>query len=79
MLQRNLLDTRLALILLDNVAELLMYRELRHTFAWNDSIMPRINIQVPGIEFPTPPYSPEERRQAEREFDPKVKLLSHRL
>jgi len=37
----SLLHLRLALILLDNAAELMMYRELEYEFAWNDQWEPK--------------------------------------
>ncbi len=78
MLRGTLLQIRLALILLDNAAELVMYRELANQFAWDDSFAPpSANIRVAGIEYPPgPSYSAEERRRAEDEFKPKLKLLS---
>ena len=81
MMRGTLLDTRLALILLDNAAELLMYRELRYQFAWDDSFaLPSWLPKVPGVEYPLgPSYTKEERRKAEDEFKPKVKLLTHHL
>jgi hypothetical protein len=79
MMRGTLLHVRLALILLDNAAELIMYRELAHQFAWDDSFgLPPPNVRVAGIEYPPgPSYSAVERRRAEEEFRPKLKLLSH--
>jgi hypothetical protein len=62
----SILKLRLATILLDNVAEILMNRELRYRFAWDD------RGQFLGKQNA---YSPEERKNAERRFDEKVRLL----
>ncbi len=72
---------RLALILLDNAAELIMYRELSYKFAQDDFYTrTREHSQAAGAadQF-APKYRDEERRAAEREFTPMVKILSHRL
>ena len=72
MLSGTLTNLRLALILLDNAAELIMYRELSYRFA-EDDYYARLR------ELPDPKYSPQERRKAEQEFKPMVKLLRHKL
>jgi len=41
LLSRSLLGFRLALILLDNSAEILMHRELETQFAIDDQLMPK--------------------------------------
>lgn len=72
---------RLALILLDNAAELIMYRELSYKFAEDDFYKrTREHSQVASApdQF-APKYSAEERHAAEREFTPMVKILSLRL
>jgi len=72
MLSGMLTNLRLALILLDNAAELIMHRELSYRFAQDD-------CYAPLRELPEPKYSKEERSKAEQEFKPMVKLLSHKL
>jgi hypothetical protein len=77
----SLLQLRLALILLDNAAELLMYRELCHKFSWDDALGPKGEpgrtewIQA-GLG---PTYTREERIDSEREFEPKLRILQFRL
>jgi hypothetical protein len=73
----TLLDYRLALILADNVAELLMYRELDYRFRFDDSLMPRSHPLYPEYTKKGlgPKYTLEERQAAEREFEPKLRLL----
>src|SRR5262245_41791961 len=73
----SVLDYRLALILSDNVAELLMHRELDYLFRYDDSRMPkwepaRTELIQAGLGSK---YTFEERQGAEREFDPKLRLL----
>jgi hypothetical protein len=68
MLSGTLTSLRLALILLDNVAELIMHRELSYRFAQDDYYA---RLTAPSERK----YSNEERRKAEREFRPMVKLL----
>jgi len=72
---------RIALVLLDNAAELIMYRELSYKFAQDDFYAQvREHSRAGGGADPfAPKYSDEERRAAEREFTPMVKILSHRL
>jgi hypothetical protein len=72
---------RLALILLDNAAELIMYRELTYEFLKHD-FYKRIRQHSQVASAPAhfaPKYSDEERDAAEREFTPMVKILSLRL
>lgn len=72
---------RLALILLDNAAELIMYRELSHKFS-QDDFYARIREYSQAAGAPDPfarKYADEERRAAEREFTPMVKILCLRL
>jgi hypothetical protein len=77
----SLLRLRLALILLDNAAELMMYRELEHEFAWCDQIMPKWEpARTEWLAHDSgPKYTAEERRDAEKEFDPKARILALRL
>lgn len=81
LLGTSLLDFRLALILLDNVAELLMHRELQKWFAMEDKWLPK--WEPAYTEFLRaglgPKYTPEERQAAEREFDAKTRILCLRL
>ncbi len=74
----SLLRLRLALILLDNAAELMMYRELEHEFAWCDQSMPKWEpARTEWLEHGFgPKYTPEERRDAGKEFDPKARILA---
>jgi hypothetical protein len=74
MLGRALFPLRLALILLDNAAELMMYRELSYRFAAADYFA-RSTVEFPSKQR----HSDAERRRAEQEFRPKVKLLSQAL
>ncbi len=81
MLGSSLLGYRLALILLDNVAELLMHRELQMYFALEDRFKPKwepaYSQWIQGGLGPK--YTAEERAAAEREFEPKTRILGHRL
>jgi hypothetical protein len=72
MVNGTLTNLRLALILLDNAAELIMHRELSYRFA-QDDYYARLR------DFSERKYSDEERRKAEQEFKPMVKLLHHNL
>ena len=77
----SLLQLRLALILLDNAAELMMHRELQYQFAWDDQRLPKWE---PGrTEWIRagrgPKYTEEERRKSEQEFKPKLRVLCFRL
>jgi hypothetical protein len=78
LLDTSLLGSRLALILLDNVAELLMYRALSIQFGFDDSFRPRWE---PALSewWKRRMYTPEERKAAEREFEPKTHILHLRL
>lgn len=74
----GVLDCRLALILLDNVAELLMARALREEFSFEDYFYPK-DGRVRLGDAMRPKYTPEERSRAEREFEPKLRILGHRM
>jgi len=68
----SLLQVRLALILLDNAAELLMCRELQHEFALNDGWEPewepaRTEWIRAGLG---PKYTDEERKNSTRNSNP---------
>ena len=81
LLAGSLLQHRLALILLDNVAELIMYRALRTDFNWYDHMVPkwepaRSKYLADGLG---PKYTEEERGAAEKEFEPKIRILRFRL
>lgn len=81
LLTGSLLHLRLALILLDNAVELMMYRELEYEFAWYDQWEPkwepaRTRWIAAGLG---PKYTAKERKAAEREFDPKARILQSRL
>jgi hypothetical protein len=77
----SLLQLRLALILLDNAAELMMYRELQHQFAWDDHRLP--NWEPARAEWiragSGPRYTEEERQRSEREFEFQIRILCLRL
>jgi hypothetical protein len=77
----SLLHSRLALILLDNAAELMMYRELKHEFAMYDQWEPKWEpARSEWLESGLgPKYSPDERRDADKEFAPKARILAVRL
>lgn len=77
----SLLGSRLALILLDNAAELLMHEELRIRFMYDDQWVPKWELARSEwiSEGRGPKYTAEERRNAEREFEPKLRILSYRL
>jgi len=81
MLSGSLLGYRLALILLDNAAELMLHRELRMWFALEDQFMPRTEpARSEWIQAGHgPKYTAEERSDAEHEFEPKARILEHRL
>jgi hypothetical protein len=81
LLAGSLLHQRLALILLDNLAELIMYHALRTQFNWYDHMVPswelgRSEYIAAGLG---PKYTEEERLAAEKEFEPKTRILSFRL
>jgi len=79
----RLTDLRLALILLDNAAELLIYETLKPVFETDDyfqhvrQTMSLLNMPV--HEAFAPPYTADERRAAEREFEPMLRIIEHRL
>jgi len=78
---RSVLGCRMALILLDNAAELMMHRELGEQFTREDKWAPKwepARTQWFQGEF-GPKYAPEERKGAEREFEPKTRILCLRL
>lgn len=72
------LDCRLALILLDNVAELLMARAIRDAFDFEDFFYPPSRDARLGNAM-RPKYTPEERKGAEWEFEPKLRILGFRM
>ena len=74
----TVLDCRLALILLDNVAELLMVRTLRERFSFDDFFYPRDRRPRLG-DAVTATYTAKERAAAEREFEPKLRILGFRM
>lgn len=78
LLRGGMLDCRLALILLDNVAELLMARALRDEFDSEDFFYPKDGRARLGDAMRAK-YTPEERRRAEREFEPKLRILGFRM
>ena len=78
LLAGGVLDCRLALILLDNAAELLMARTLRDRFDFDDFFYP----QDGGARLPNTmraKYTSEERKGAEWEFEPKLRILGFRM
>src|SRR5205814_4419630 len=76
--QGGALDCRLALILLDNVAELLMAGALRERFDFEDFFYPkRSHARIAGGMRPK--YTAEERNRAEREVEPKLRILGLRM
>lgn len=81
LLRQSLLGFRLALILLDNAAEILMHRELETQFAFDDHLMPKWEpARTEWINLGRgPKYSAKERQDAERNFGPKTKVLCLRL
>src|SRR5712691_1089288 len=77
----SLHQVRPALILLDNAAELLMYRELQHEFALKDGWEPqwepaRTEWIRAGLG---PKHTDEERKNSDKEFEPKLRILHFRL
>lgn len=83
LLRGSLFNLRLALILTDNVGELLMFNALENRFSRDDWLHPlRKNTEQLRITLDPvlqPKYSAEERARAEKEFEPMVRLLQHRL
>lgn len=78
LLKGGVLNCRLALILLDNVAELLMARALQEEFAFEDFFYPKNRPERLAAPARTK-YTPEERSRSEREFEPKLRILGFRL
>ena len=77
MMSATLPHLRMSLILLDNAAELIMYRELGYRFARDDYYRPtRENLRRGGMEEGpfSLKYTEAERRAAEQEFKPMVKI-----
>lgn len=77
----SLLDLRLSLILLDNAAEVLMFRELEHVFAWDDSMTPKwepARSERLKLGF-GPKYTEGERSRAHSEFEAQLRILAFRL
>lgn len=72
------LNCRLALILLDNTAELLMARALKDAFDFEDFFYPEGRRARLGAEM-RETYTPEERKAALWEFEPKLRILGFRL
>jgi hypothetical protein len=83
LLRRSLFNLRLALILADNTAELLLYNVLQRTFSRDDSLRPlRKNYELAGWPIDSAiavKYSEEEQARAEKEFEPMVQLVQRRL
>lgn len=83
LLRGSLFNLRLALILTDNTAELLLYNALRRTVDRDEWLRPlRTKYEIAGRPIDSSiavSYSEEERAQAEKEFDPMVHLAQHRL
>lgn len=83
LLRGSLLNLRLALILSDNTAELLLYDALEKTFDRDDWLRPlRMNYQLAGWRLDSAiavKYPEEERAKAEKELEPMVQLAQHRL
>jgi hypothetical protein len=83
LLRGSLFNLRLALILTDNVAELLMFNALQRTFSRDEWLRPlRKNAEQVGLTLDSTlqvKYTDEERKRAQQEFEPMVRLLQHRL
>lgn len=83
LLRGSLFNLRLALILADNTAELLLYNALKRTFDRDDWLRPlRVNYQLAGWSLDSAiavKYSEEQRAKAEKEFEPMVQLAQHGL
>jgi hypothetical protein len=77
LLDGSLLGCRLALILLDNAAELMMHRELEDQFAQDDTWRPQWEpARTEWLQSELgPKYTPDQRQAAEREFEPKTRIL----
>ena len=72
LLRGTSLDCRLALILLDNAAELLIHRALLDRFSFDDHFK---RHERPGRLK----YTAQERAAAQREFEPKLRIVGFRL
>jgi hypothetical protein len=83
LLRGSLFNLRLAVILADNTAELLVYSTLQRTFDRDDWLRPlRKNCELAGRPIDSAialKYSEEERAKAEKEFEPMVQLAQHKL
>ena len=81
LLAGSVLQLRLALILLDNAAELIMYRELQQRFAEKDAWTPKWEpARTHYLHSPLgPKWTEEERQAALKEFEPKTRILHYRL
>ncbi len=77
LLKADVLDCRLALIILDNTAELLMARELKNRFDFEDFLYGRGPAR--RANAPRPNYTTEERERAQWEFEPKLRVLGFRM
>lgn len=77
LLSGSVLGCRLALILLDNAAELMMHRELETVFGFDDERFPQWEpARTEWLQAGRgPKYTAEERKAAEREFEPKTRIL----
>lgn len=78
LLQGCVLHSRLALILLDNVAELLMAKALEEELAFENFCYPP-NREPRLSDDRRPKYTAEEREAARSEFEPKLRILGHHL
>jgi hypothetical protein len=78
LLRGGVLDCRLALILLDNVAELLMARALRDEFDFENFFYSKDRRARLGDRMRAK-CTPEERERTEREFEPKLRVLGFRM
>ena len=72
LLSGSLLNARLALILLDNAAEVMMYRELTRQFAWDDQLGKWQQDRPPELR---PKYTLKQREKTEKEFGPMITVL----
>jgi hypothetical protein len=81
LLSGSLLGYRLALILLDNSAEIIMHRALLSKFAFDDQLMPTWEpARTEWINLGYgPKYSADERRRAHSDFLCKTRILCLRL
>lgn len=81
MLRDTVLDNRIALILLDNVVELIMNRELVNQFALDEYYKPTWEPALTRWKKSNlmPNYSEEEKEKAGKEFRYKTRVLSLRL